>query len=75
MAESEELKSLLMKIKEESGKFGLKVSIQKTQITASGPVTSWHIDRETVETVAPKLLQMVTAARKLKDANSLKGKL
>ena len=75
MAESEELKSLLMKIKEESGKFGLNVSIQKTQIMASGPITSCHIDGETVETVVPKLLQLVTSAMKLKDANSFKGKL
>ena len=75
MAESEELKSLLVKVKEESLKAALKCNFQKTKITASGPVTSWHIDRETVETVAPKLLQMVTAAMKLKDANSLNGKL
>ena len=82
MAESEEeLKSLLMKVKEESEKVGLKLNIQKTNITASGPITSWEIDVETVETVsdfiswAPKSLQMVTAAMKLKDAYSLEGKL
>ena len=82
MAESEEeLKSLLMKLKEESEKVGLKLNIQKTNIMASGPVTSWQIDGETVETVsdlifwAPKSLQMVTAAMKLKDAYSLEGKL
>ena len=83
MAESEEeLKSLLMKVKEESEKAGLKLNIQKTKIMASGPITSWQIDRETVETVsdfiflAPKSLQMVvTAAMKLKDAYSLEEKL
>ena len=82
MAESEEeLKSLLMRVKEESGKVGLKLSIQKTKIMASGPITSWEIDGETVETVsyfiflAPKSLQMVTVAMKLKDAFSLKEKL
>ena len=81
MAESEELKSLLMGVKEESEKVGLKLNIQKTKIMASGPITSWHIDGETVETVtdfifwAPKLLQMVTAALKLKDACSLEEKL
>ena len=81
MAESEELKSLLMKVKEESEKVGLKLNIQKTKIMASGPITSWEIDGETVETVsdfifgAPKPLQMVTAAMKLKDAYSLEGKL
>ena len=83
MAESEEeLKSLLMKVKEESEKFGLKLNIQKTKIMASGPITSWEVDEETVETVsdfifwgAPKSLQMVTAAMKLKDAYSLEGKL
>ena len=82
MAESEEeQKSLLMKLKEESEKVGLKLNIQKTKIMASGPITSWEIDRETVETVsyfifwAPKSLQMVTAARKLKDAYSLEEKL
>ena len=80
MAESEELKSLLMKMKEESEKVGLKLNIQKTKIMASGPITSWEIDGETVETVAlffwaPKSLQMVTAAMKLKDAYSLEGKL
>ena len=82
MAESEEkLKSLLMKVKEESEKVGWKLNIQKTKIMASGPITSWEIDGETVETVpdfifwAPKSLQMVIAARKLKDACSLEGKL
>ena len=82
MAESkEELKSLLMKVKEESGKVGLKLNIQKTKIMASGSITSWQIDGETVETVtdfilgAPKSLQMVTAAMKLKDACSLEEKL
>ena len=81
MAESEELKSLLMKVKEESKKVGLKLNIQKTKIMASGPITSWQIDGKTVETVAdfifgaPKLLQMVIAAMKLKDAYSLEGKL
>ena len=82
MAESEvELKSLLMKVKEESKKGGLKLNIQKTKIMASGPITSWGIDWETVETVsnfiflAPKSLQMVTAAMKLKDAYSLEEKL
>ena len=83
MAESEEeLKSLLMKVKEETEKVGLKLNIQKTKITASGPITSWEIDRETVETVSDfifgglqKSLQMVTAAMKLKDAYSLEGKL
>ena len=81
MAESEELKSLLMKVKEESEKLGLKLNIQETKIMASGPITSWQIDGETVETVsdfiwgAPKSLQMVTAAMKLKDAYSLEGKL
>ena len=84
MAESEgELKSLLMKVKE-SEKVGLKLNIQKTKIMASGPITSWEIDGETVEAVekvpdfifwAPKSLQMVTAAMKLKDAYSLEGKL
>ena len=81
-AESEEeLKSLLMKVKEESEKVGLKLNIQKTKIMASSPITSWEIDGETVETVsdfifwAPKSLQMVTAAMKLKDACFLKGKL
>ena len=74
MAESEELKSLLMKVKEESEKVGLKLNSQKTKITASGPITSWEIDGETVETGtefilgAPKSLQMVTVAMKLKDA-------
>ena len=82
MAESkEELKSLLMKVKEKSKNVGLKLSIQKMNIMASGPVTSWQIDGETVEAVtdfiwgAPKSLQMVTAAMKLKDAYSLEGKL
>ena len=82
MAESEEeLKSLLMKVKEESEKVGLKLKIQKTKIMASGPITSWEIDGETVETVAdfnfwaPKSVQMVTAAMKLQDAYSLEGKL
>ena len=82
MAESEEeFKSLLMKLKMESEKVGLKLNIQKTKIMASGPITSREIDGETVETVsdfiflAPKSLQMVTAAMKLKDAYSLQGKL
>ena len=79
MAESEEeLKSLLMKGKEESGKVDLKHNIQKTKIMASGSITSWEIDRETVETFvfwAPESLQMVIAAMKLKDAYSLEGKL
>ena len=82
MAESEEeLKSLLMKMKEETEKVGLKLNIQKTKIMASGPITSWEIDGETVETVsdfiflAPKSLQMVTAVMKLKDPYSLEGKL
>ena len=83
MAESEEeLKSLLMKVKEDSEKVGLKLNIQKTKIMASGPITSWEVDGETVETVsdfilggAPKSLQMVIAAMKLKDAYSLEGKL
>ena len=82
MAESEEeLKSLVKKVKEESEKVGLKLNIQKTKIMASGPITSWETDGETVETVsdfilgAPKSLQMVTAAMKLKDAYSLEGKL
>ena len=82
MAESEEeLKSLLIKMKEESGKVGLKLNIQKTKIMASGPITSWQIDGETVETMsdfifgAPKSLQMATATMKLKDAYSLEGKL
>ena len=83
MAESEELKSFLMKVKKKSEKVGLKLNIQKTKIMASGPITSWQIDGETVETEtrdfiwggAPKSLQMVTAAMKLKDAYSLEGKL
>ena len=82
MAESEdELKSLLMKVKEESEKVGLKLNIRETKIMSSGPSTSWEIDGETVETVsdfifwAPESLQMVTAAMKLKDAYSSEGKL
>ena len=82
MAESEEeLKSLLMKVKEESEKVGLKLNIQKTKIMASGPINSWQIDGKTVETVSdfifwvPKSLQIVTAAMKLKNAYSLAGKL
>ena len=84
MAESEEeLKSLLMKVKEESENVGLKLNIQKTKIMASGPISSWQKDGETMETVsdfilffwAPKSLQMVTAAMKLKDACSLEEKL
>ena len=82
MAESKkELKSLLMKVKEESEKVGLKLDIQKTKIMAFGPITSWQIDGETVETVAdfilgaPKSVQMVTAAMKLKDTYSLQEKL
>ena len=82
MAESEEeLKSFLMKVKEESEKVGLKLNIQKTKVMTSGPITSWQIDGETVETVsdfifwAPKSLQMVTAVFKLKDTYSLEGKL
>ena len=82
MAESEdELKSLLMKMKVESEKVGLKLNIQKTKIMASGPIISWQIEEETMETVtdfifwAPKSLQMVTAAMKLKDVYSLEGKL
>ena len=82
MAEGEEeLKSLLMKVKEESEKVGLKLNIQKTKIMASGPITSWEIDGETVKRVsdfifgAPKSLQMVIAAMKLKDTYSLEGKL
>ena len=82
MAESKkELKSFLMKLKEESEKVGLKLNIQKTKIMASGPITSWQIDGETVETVtalfwgAPKSLQMVIAAMKLKDVCSLEEKL
>ena len=88
MAESEgELKSLLMKVKEESEQVGLKLNIRKTKIMASGPITSWEIDEETVETVsdffffwgggegAPKSLQMVTSAMRLKGAYSLEGKL
>ena len=81
MAESEELKSLLMKVKEKSEKVGLKLNIQKTKIMASSPITSWQIDGETMETVsdfifwAPKSLQMVIAATNLKDAYYLEGKL
>ena len=82
MAESkEELRSLLMKVKEESEKVGLKLNIQKTKIMASSPITLWHIDGETMETVtdfilgAPKSLQMVTAAMKLKYPSSLEEKL
>ena len=82
MAESEELKSLLMKVKEESEKVGLKFNIQKTKIMASGPITSWEIDGETVERVShfifwgtPISLQMVTAAMKLKETYSLEEKL
>ena len=83
MAESEdELKSLLMKVKKESGKVGLKLNIQKTKIMGSGLITSWQIDGETMETVtdfiwggAPKSLQMVIATMKLKDAYSLEEKL
>ena len=81
MAESEELQSLLMKVKEESENVALKLNIQKTKIKASSPITSWQIDGETVETVrdfiwgAPKSLQMVTAPMKLKDPCSLEEKL
>ena len=82
MAESEEeIKSLLMKVKDEGEKVSWKLNIQKTKIMASGPITSWQIDGETVEAVAdflwgaPKSLQMVTAARKWKDTYSLEGKL
>ena len=83
MEDSEEkLKSLLMKVKEESEKVGLKLNIQKTKIIASGPITSWEVDGKTVETVsdfifggAPKSLQLVTAAMKLKDTYSLEEKL
>ena len=82
MVESEkELKSLLMKVKEESENIGLKLNIQKTKIMASGPITSWQIDGESVETVAdftfwaPKSLQMAIAAMQLKDSSSLEGKL
>ena len=81
MAESEELKNLLMKVKEENEKAGLKLNSQKTKIMASSPITSWQIDGETMETVAdfifgaPKSLQMVIATMKLKDTYSLEGKL
>ena len=81
MESEEKLKSLLMEVKEEGDKVGLKLNIQKTKIMASGSITSWEIDRETVETVsdfifwAPKSLQMVISAMKLKDAYSLEGKL
>ena len=81
IAESEELKSLLMKVKEESEKVGLKLNVQKMKIMSSGPITSWEIDGETVETVAdfifwaPKSQQMVIAAMKLKESYSMEGKL
>ena len=81
MAESKELKSFLMKVKDKSEKVDLKLNIQKTKIIATGPITSWQIDGETLETVrdiilgAQKSLQMVIAAMKLKDACSLEGKL
>ena len=81
MAESEELKSLLMKVKDESEKVSLKLNIQKTKIIASGPITSWQIDGETMETLTDFIclgsesLQLVTAAMKLKDAYSQEGKL
>ena len=80
MAESEELKSLLMKVKEESEKVSLKLNIQKTKIMASGPITSWQIDEETMDSdrlfsETPKPLQMVTAVMKLKGTCSLKEKL
>ena len=82
MAESEELKSLLMKVKEEREKVGLKLNIQKTKIMASGPITSWQIDwgnngkqRQTLFSWAPKSLQMVIAAIKLKDAHPVEEKL
>ena len=78
MAENEELKSLLMKVKEESEKVGLKLNIQETKILASSPITSWQIHGETVADFivwAPKSLQVVIAAMKLKDAYSLEGKL
>ena len=81
MVETEELKSLLMKVKKESEKVGLKLNIQKTKIMASGPIISWQIDGETLETMsdfifgAPKSLQMVIAAMKLKDTYSLEGNL
>ena len=81
MAESEEVKNLLMKAKEENEKFGLNLNIQKTKIMTSSPITSWQLDRETVETVAdfifgtPKSLQMLIVVMKLKDAYSLEAKL
>ena len=81
MGESKELKSFLMKVKEESEKFGLKLNIKKTNIMASSPIISWQIDGETMETVrdfilgSSKILQMVTAAMKLKDALSLEEKI
>ena len=76
MAESKELKSLLMKVKEENDKAGLKFNIQKTKVMASVPYTSWQIDGKTMETmIAPKSLQMVTEAMKLKDICSLEEKL
>ena len=80
-ASEEELKNLLIKVKEESERVGLKLNVQKTKIMVSGPITSWEIDGETVETMsdfillAPKSLQMVIAVMKLKDAYSLEGKL
>ena len=77
MAESKEVKSLLVKVKEESENVGLKLSIQKTKIMASGPITSWQIERETMETVGRLILggSKITAAMKLKDTCSLEGKL
>ena len=80
MAENEEIKKLLMKVKEENEKVGIKLNIQKTEIMTSGPITSWQIDGKTIETVrdffwATKSLQMVTAAMKLKDTSSLEKKL
>ena len=77
MAENKELKSLLMKVKEENEKVGLKLNIQKTKIMASGPITSWEIDGDTVETVSDLILggSKITVAMKLKDACSLEGKL
>ena len=76
MAKSKELKSLLMKVKEESEKVGLQLNIQKMKITSSNPITSWQIDRETMETVRDCIfLQMVTAAMKIKDSCSLEEKL
>ena len=81
VAENEELKSILIKVKEENEKVGLKLNIQKTKIMASGPITSWQVDGKTIETMrdfilgAPKSPQMVTAAMKLKDTCSLEEKL